>query len=441
MKTAISEMLIDITVKPTSPAPTRAAWTRPHARLEIAGDVLEHDDRVVDDEAGRDGQRHQGQDVEAEARQIHCPERADDRERHRDRRNEGRANVAQKEENDQRDEPDRDRQGPFGVLQRSADRVASVGGERHVDRGRHRGEQVRQLRLDGVDGLDDVCAGLAKQQQDDAGLAVDEPLVAQILDGIGDVGDVGEVDRRAVAVCDDERTVIGGVVRLIVGVDLQMLAIALDGALRAVGVGGGERRAHVFKADAIFRKGVRVELDAHGGQRRAADGDLADAVKLGKPLLQDIAGRIVHLARRHRLRRQVEQKDRRVGGVDLAVDRVAAQAGRQVGVRRVDRRLNIARRAVDVAVEVELKRDAACCRCELVEVISVTSAMLAERALERTCDAGGDRVRACAGQRACTEIVGKSTSGNGETGRMQEGEGARKRDADGRAEWSPPAAR
>ena len=103
---------------------------------------------------------------------------------------------------------------------------------------------------------------------------------------------------------------------------------------------------------------MRVDLDAHRRQRRAADGDLTYAVELRKPLLQNVAGRVVHAARRQRFRRQGEDQDRRIGGIDLAVGRVAAQTCRQVGVRRIDRRLNIARRAVDVAVEAELKRDA-----------------------------------------------------------------------------------
>ena len=52
----------------------RAVQRRLHARhagFDVARDVLQHDDRVVDDEAGRDRQRHQRQIVEAVAEQIH----------------------------------------------------------------------------------------------------------------------------------------------------------------------------------------------------------------------------------------------------------------------------------------------------------------------------------------------------------------------------------
>ena len=64
ISTATSEMLIETMVKPISPAPLKAASQRLHAFLDIARDVLEHDDGIVDDEADRDRQRHQRQVVE-----------------------------------------------------------------------------------------------------------------------------------------------------------------------------------------------------------------------------------------------------------------------------------------------------------------------------------------------------------------------------------------
>ena len=51
MNTATSERLMDTTVKPISRAPSQRRLARRQALLEVARDVLEHDDRVVDDEA------------------------------------------------------------------------------------------------------------------------------------------------------------------------------------------------------------------------------------------------------------------------------------------------------------------------------------------------------------------------------------------------------
>src|SRR5262249_31342864 len=75
--------------------------------------------------------------------------------------------------------------------------------------------------------------------------------------------------------------------------------------------------------------------------------------------------------------------------VDLAIGRVGPQARRQVGPRRIDRGLHVARGAVDVAVEVELKRNPrladAALRGHLRHIGD-----LAEMALQRLGDAGGD---------------------------------------------------
>ena len=68
MNTAISDRLIDRIVKPISPAPLMAASSGTQSFLDMALDVFQHDDGVVDDEADRDAEPHQRQIVDAEAR-------------------------------------------------------------------------------------------------------------------------------------------------------------------------------------------------------------------------------------------------------------------------------------------------------------------------------------------------------------------------------------
>ena len=66
MKTATSETVNEMTVKPISRAPFSAASSGSFAELEMTDDILDHHDRVVDDEARADRQRHQRKIVEAE---------------------------------------------------------------------------------------------------------------------------------------------------------------------------------------------------------------------------------------------------------------------------------------------------------------------------------------------------------------------------------------
>ena len=86
ISTAISETVSETMVNPISADPLSAASIGESPISMIARDVLDHHDRVVHDEAGGDGERHQRQVVEAVAQQVHDGERADQRQRHGDAR-------------------------------------------------------------------------------------------------------------------------------------------------------------------------------------------------------------------------------------------------------------------------------------------------------------------------------------------------------------------
>ncbi len=102
MNTARSETVIETIVKPICLAPSSAASSGGFPALDVARDVLGHDDGVVDDEPRRDGERHQRQVVDAEAAQVHDRERADERERHGDARDAVARHDAQEHEDDDR---------------------------------------------------------------------------------------------------------------------------------------------------------------------------------------------------------------------------------------------------------------------------------------------------------------------------------------------------
>ena len=66
-----------------------------------------------------------------------------------------------------------------------------------------------------------------------------------------------------------------------------------------------------------------------------------DARQLRDLLRDPRVGQVLELGQRQRLRRQREREDRRVGGIDLVVDRRIRQVGRQETAGRVDRRLHL----------------------------------------------------------------------------------------------------
>ena len=114
-----------------------------------------------------------------------------------------------------------------------------------------------------------------------------------------------------------------------------------------------DRRANLVEGQAVAVEGVRVHLDADGGQRCAANAHLADAGDLGEFLSQYGRGRIIELARPQVWRGEGQDHDGRLGGIDLPIGRLGRHAGRERSARGVDRRLHVASRVIDVAVQLE----------------------------------------------------------------------------------------
>ncbi len=75
MNTATSDSVIETMVKPTSLEPLQRGLHRLLARLDVADDVLQHDDGVVDDEADRERQRQQRDVVDRMAAEHTCRRR------------------------------------------------------------------------------------------------------------------------------------------------------------------------------------------------------------------------------------------------------------------------------------------------------------------------------------------------------------------------------
>ncbi len=276
-----------------------AATRRFHGRqaiLHVAGNILEHDDRVVHHEAGGDGQRHQGKIVERKAQQIHHAERADDGDRHGNRRDHGGAAIAQEHVDHGDHEQDGDDQRALGIVQRGPDGDGAVGRIVDVDPFGHRCRHARDRGAHAGDGGEDVGAGLAEHDDENGGLGVGQAEVAQVLHRIGDLADIAQVHRIAVAVADDQILVVVGLVGLVVGIDLPALRADIDVALRRIGVGAAECRAHILEPDAVMEQRLRIELNPHRRRGGAANDYLADAGDLQKLLLQHRTRRVVDLA-------------------------------------------------------------------------------------------------------------------------------------------------
>ena len=183
----------------------------------MAGDVLHDDDGVVNDESGGDGQGHEGEVVEAVAAEKHDGEGADERDGNSDGGDKRGAAISQENKDDDDDKDDREGQGALDVADGGADGGGAVEDDGGVDALRNGGFDGGQFGADAVNGVNDVGAGLAEDDEQNGALAVQVSRGAEVLHGIDDIGDVGEVDGGAFVVADDNGLEVISVGDLIVG--------------------------------------------------------------------------------------------------------------------------------------------------------------------------------------------------------------------------------
>ncbi len=160
----------------------RVARTHPRILVHHALDILDHDDRVVDQQADRQHQAEQGQGVDREAGDREDAEGTEQHDRHRDRRDERRTPALQEHEHHDDDEDDRLHQGPHHVFDRQLDEQRRVLREGISVAGGKALRRLFDLGLDQFGGRE--CVGARRQADRDArpGMAID---AAQDAIGVG----------------------------------------------------------------------------------------------------------------------------------------------------------------------------------------------------------------------------------------------------------------
>ncbi len=125
MKTAASVAVVETTAKNTSRVPITLAARTDRPMFAPADDVLQHDDRVVDDHAGRQHQRQERDDVDGEADEIDARHHADQGDRDCEGRDQRRPEVHQEGVDDGDDDDDGERQRQLDLVDRAVMKVAS----------------------------------------------------------------------------------------------------------------------------------------------------------------------------------------------------------------------------------------------------------------------------------------------------------------------------
>ena len=329
--------------------------------LHVADDVLQHDDGVIHDETHRQGEGHQGDVVHRKAKQVHRGKGTDDGNRQRQAGNEGGGDVAQKQEDDQDHQGNRQNEGELDLRHRLADRVGAVVHDLEIHRAGQLLAESGQLLFDVVDDLDGVGAGLALNRQNDRPgglfLGVEPCGNFVVFDAVGDVGDVPQAHRRATPVDHDELLERLGVVKLAVDLDREGLARPLQPAGGQVDVPTGQGRLHLVQADVTAGQLQRVEADPHGVFLRTVDVDLGHPVDHRDARGDDRVGKLVDLGKRQGRRGHGQVENRSIGRVDLADRGRTRHLPGELPGGLGDGRLHVLGGRVDIPLQGELDGD------------------------------------------------------------------------------------
>ena len=209
--------------------------------------------------------------------------------------------------------------------------------------------------------------------------------------------DVGEADSGAVAIADNERPVVGGFGDLVVGEDIRGHEAVAELAFGEVGILQAEDGLQIRESESVGGELGGIGIHTHRGQRSASDADLAHALNLRKLLHDDGGSRVVHAFGAVFIGGEAEDHDGRVGGIHFAIGGIGREVRGQISSRGIDGGLDVARRAIDVATEIELNGDGGAAEGAGGSHLR-DAGNVAELALERSGDGGGHNFGAASGQ-------------------------------------------
>ena len=331
---------------------------RRHAVFDVAINVFEHDDGVVDHQTDREHQREQGQRVDREPQRIHQGASADQRNRNRHQRHDGRAQIAQEKQNHQGHQHHGLEDRRIHVLDRLVDEDGLVVRDAHFHAGRQILADARQFVLERVGDVERIGSRLLDHAQRDRGHAVEAyrgPIVERIDAHARQIVDahIAAVD---VAHHDVAEFLLG--LQIGLGDHIEFALAAFDAARRNLDVLAPDRIFDILGRQTERSEPVAIEIDAHRVLAFAADLHIGHAGQGLQTRLDDAVGVIRNRERRYRLAREREPDDGIGVGLDLGDHRLVDVVG-QTRAHARHPVAHIGRRTIDIARELEAHRDLA----------------------------------------------------------------------------------
>ena len=324
------------------------------AHPHVTHDVLDLDDGVVDQNAGRQRDGEEADEVQRKSQDVHRPERREDRQRQRDGGDDGGADVAQEQKDDDDGENRAFEQGrdrgfviALGIFHRGVDQLQidiGVGDLQRIDALLHGG---RDHHVAGALGALDA--------ERHHRLAVEAGEGAAVGDGVGDGAEIVQPDLAAAEQRDHGAREI--VQRLGAGEGADRLVVLADlgAAAGEVDIGAAQALADIDGGQPRGLQPVGIERDQDLALDTADALDLGDAAHALQRALDDVVDEIGQLLGRLARRDRGIGDDRQADDVD-ALDQRLGDVLRQVGAHPRDRVLDVVQRAIGIGLQRELDR-------------------------------------------------------------------------------------
>ena len=327
----------------------------------VAFDVLDHHDRVIDDDADCQDQSEQREHVDGETEQAHDRECPDDRHRDGEHRDQRGSPILQEQEDDQGDQDECLHEGLDDLMDGGADERGGVVDSSELESGGEHPPHVVQRGRDAVGDLQGVGARRLENNEGRARLAVESGkgvvhLAAEF--DAGDILDAGEA--AALAGFDDDVEELVGFAESAERVDGELEVLALGGGGLTNLAGGDldvlllQSADHVVHGEAAALHLVGVQPHPHAVVLHREDEDVPDPLDPGHAVL-DVEVEIVGKEKVVIARVRCIEADYRHKGAGrlLGDDALTLDLDRELGQGGGDAVLDEHGRHVDVCAQLE----------------------------------------------------------------------------------------
>src|SRR3990172_443351 len=374
--------------------------------LHMPYDIFQHDDRIINDKADRECQRHEREIIEAEPQKVHDRKGPDDRHGERKARDNRRGGVPEEKEYDHDDQSDRKDEREFDIPYGIPYRCRAIIEDIEVYGGRHLCHKAGEQGLYRVHDLYRICPGLPLYRKDyRAGIPVPARNLI-ILHTVYHTAHLVQAHRHAVPVCHDNRSVCGSAGELALCLDSKHPVGPVQGSCRKVYVRLLDGACDLIYPDSTGCQRVWIDLYPDGIFLRAEYLHLGHTAYHGNPLADEGIRVLVHLRERQGRGAQRKVKHGLVGRIYLLVRGRAWHIRRELARCLRYHGLHVLGSGIDIPAQIELKSN-----LRIAERVcgshGIEPGNRRELPLQRGRNGGCHRFGTCTGKGCCNECRGE----------------------------------